>query len=94
MATVFASHSAPILEQKVGACCSKASRAKLLDSSTFEAAVEVSVNVKGLCLSAVCPGTLWDTACSAGCRAVFDMIVCHIPQDSAPLVAWICGCDS
>lgn len=54
---VFASRSAPILEEKVGVPHSKASRAKILDSSTFEAAVGVSVNVKSLCFDALCPGT-------------------------------------
>lgn len=64
MLTVFASHSAPTLKQKIGV--PKARRAKLLDSPTFEAAVEVSVNVRSLCFTAVCAGTFLDIACSAG----------------------------
>lgn len=87
-ADVFASHSAPILKQKVGVPYSKASRAKNLDSSTFEVAVKVSVAVRSL--NAVCPGIFQDIACSAGCQAVFGVTV---PWDSAPLTSWTCGCD-
>lgn len=36
-----------------------------MDSFTFEAAVEVFVNVRSLCFNAVCPGTFQGTACSA-----------------------------
>lgn len=63
---------------------------KNLDSSTFEVAVEVSVAVRSLSFDVVCPGTFQDIACSAGCQAVFGVIV---PWDSVPLTSRTCGCD-